>query len=180
MAGKSNVMDAISFVFGHQAYDLRGRKAQDLIYKSPLSDETSAPDSASVELVYTELENGTEHSFKRTIRRTSSTITHYVDGKRVTAQQYHDELKTIGVDSKSPNFLVYQGDVELIAQKKWQAISRMVGASVWVDTIQRRIQSEKCRKRRGPKGHGFVRGKRKKSHQRKSEHETTKRRSESI
>jgi len=116
-SGKSNVMDAISFVFGQQAYDLRGRKAQDLIYKSPLSDETSAPDSASVELVYTELENGTEHSFKRTIRRTSSTITHYVDGKRVTAQQYHDELKTIGVDSKSPNFLVYQGDVELIAQK---------------------------------------------------------------
>ncbi len=60
--GKSNIMDAISFVLGVRSSDLRAGNMRDLIYKS---DEVTLTD-AFVELTFLTAE-GNEMSFKRTV-----------------------------------------------------------------------------------------------------------------
>ncbi|ETO34086.1 condensin complex component SMC1 [Reticulomyxa filosa] len=139
-SGKSNIMDAISFVFGQQAHDLRGKKVEDLIHKSPPNDENGDP---------TSLKETTKHFcfvflnyllFFIFILTQSSPITHFVNGVRVKSQEYKDQvqpiklLKLIGVDVKSPNFLVYQGDVELIAQKNGKQLVE------WMERVSGSIQ----------------------------------------
>ena len=48
-----------------------------------------------------------------------------IDRKAVTAEQYSAKLASMGLNIKSKNFLVFQGDVESIAQKAPKALTAL-------------------------------------------------------
>jgi structural maintenance of chromosome 1 len=63
--GKSNVMDALSFVMGEKTANLRVKSIQELIHGAHIGKPVSS--SASVQIVYVE-ESGQEKTFARIIR----------------------------------------------------------------------------------------------------------------
>jgi structural maintenance of chromosome 1 len=121
-SGKSNIMDAISFVLGVKTQQLRGAQLKDLVYQSPVAADNA--NAAFVEMLYIE-DDRNEKRFRRAI--TSGGAADYkVDGKRMSWKEYIQELEKINVLVKVRNFLVFQGDVESIAQKSPQEITQLV------------------------------------------------------
>eukprot|EP00960_Hanusia_phi_P002000 57676-Hanusia_phi.AAC.4 len=115
-SGKSNLMDAISFVVGVTTTTLRGSRIAD--FRSNLSTASGSP--TSVSLFYRGPEKGSgkfeEIQFTRTI--TSRDTSEYkIDNKKVDEKEYQKRLKSIGLLVKSRNFLVFQNEVEAVAQK---------------------------------------------------------------
>ena len=148
-AGKSNLMDAISFVLGVRAAHLRGHHLLDLIHRSaPIETESnglvSSPSGKSntksntnsqgawVSMVY-ELDTsdaniqgynvGDEVPFKRTIQPNGTSV-YSIGTENVTKTMYDDTLLEIGIVVKARNSLVFQGDVESIAQKKPEELTK--------------------------------------------------------
>ena len=90
----------------------------------------SGPGDAHVELVYSLSEDerrafvGHELfasppaslAFRRTIHRSGSSV-YRVNGQTLSWERYSAVLELIGVSVRAKNFLVFQGDVESIAQK---------------------------------------------------------------
>lgn len=135
-AGKSNMMDAISFVLGIKSSHLRSQTITDLIYRgrlehSDLPDasrdtitQLSNPTSAYVKAVY-EKDDGEKIEFKRSIQANGSTD-YQIDESAVTATHYSNVLKNEGILIKAKNFLVFQGDVELIASQTPKDLTRLI------------------------------------------------------
>ena len=121
-SGKSNLMDAISFVLGVRSSVLRGSSLGELIYSSGTSGGSPDNDRAEVTLVF---EHGTGESkdqllFSRAIVPSSNAtgfVSQYrLDGKAVSAEAYNLKLESFGILVKARNFLVFQGDIENVAQ----------------------------------------------------------------
>ncbi|XP_078369218.1 structural maintenance of chromosomes protein 1A-like [Oculina patagonica] len=110
--GKSNLMDAISFVFGERTQSLRVRTVKDLIHGAPIGKPVAS--TGMVTAVYAE-EDGTEIKFTRKI--VGSGTEYRIDNKVVSPQQYTSKLESLGILVKAKNFLVFQGTVESIAMK---------------------------------------------------------------
>jgi structural maintenance of chromosome 1 len=149
-AGKSNLMDAISFVLGVRAAHLRGNHLKDLIHRSLTLDESGAPltpprtgevpppedGETFVTMVYVVDERdhlpgkrtGDELPFRRSVSYNAAdgttSSTYQIDGTTVTKGAYEDELMAIGIVVKARNSLVFQGDVESIAQKKPEDLTK--------------------------------------------------------
>lgn len=133
-SGKSNLMDAISFVLGVNSRHLRSTQLKDLIHKSPSPNTTDTNPNelkkgAHVTLVYS-TENdlppakSNEILFGRRISSKGVSSYHY-NAEEVSWDTYQNELKSIGVLVKARNFLVFQGDVEAIASKKPEELSKL-------------------------------------------------------
>ena len=121
-AGKSNVMDAISFVLGMKASGIRAEKLSDLIFRVEGATKGVAK-RASVSLVYVvaegeveELAGGDELVFSRAVTPAGASA-YAVNGNDVTADQYIKGLLEIGIDIKAKNFLVFQSEVDAVARK---------------------------------------------------------------
>lgn len=114
-SGKSNVMDAISFVLGVRSQQLRGSQLRDLIHRKEGEKVKDQSRSAFVEIVYQHKDKSKLH-FRRNIAPSGSSG-YSIDGKSCNWDKYNDKLKSIGVLVRARNFLVFQGDVESIAQK---------------------------------------------------------------
>jgi len=72
-----------------------------------------------------EEESEGEIQFMRTI--TSSDASEYrIDGKKVPEKEYQAKLKSIGLLVKSRNFLVFQNEVEKIAQKSPKELTELI------------------------------------------------------
>lgn len=120
--GKSNMMDAISFVVGVQTKHLRGEQLRDLVYNADgMRDKTRR--DGFVKLIYEPaagelagVEAGDELEFGRMINSNGS-CRYTLQGRTVTREAYDARLKDIGVLVRARNFLVFQGDVESIASK---------------------------------------------------------------
>uniref|UniRef100_F7DH69 Structural maintenance of chromosomes 1B n=1 Tax=Xenopus tropicalis TaxID=8364 RepID=F7DH69_XENTR len=112
-SGKSNLMDAFSFVMGEKPANLRVRNIRQLIHGANVGKPMST--TARVVLVYSE-ENGEERQFSRIIVGDSSE--YRIDGKPVGRSTYVMELERIGIIVKARNCLVFQGEVESLAMKK--------------------------------------------------------------
>lgn len=110
--GKSNLMDAISFVFGERTSSLRVRTVKDLIHGAPINKPVAT--TASVKAVYFE-RDGSEIAFTRRI--IGSGTEYRIDKKVVTPAEYNKRLEALGIFVKAKNFLVFQGAVESIAMK---------------------------------------------------------------
>lgn len=140
-AGKSNMMDAISFVLGIQAKHLRSSRLKDLIYRR---DMNSPPERrASVKLVYSLSEGeelvakfGSEIVFSRVILSTGVS-TFQLNGRDVTFEVYEQVLQQIGVLVKARNFLVFQGDVESVASKKPNELTHLLEQISGSDQFQK-------------------------------------------
>jgi structural maintenance of chromosome 1 len=115
-------MDAISFVLGVKTQQLRGTQLRDLVYQSPHAQDN--PDTAFVEMLYLEDER-VEKRFRRSITAAGA-ADYRVNGRRMSWKEYIAELEKINVLVKVRNFLVFQGDVESIAQKTPQELTELV------------------------------------------------------
>ncbi|ETW10094.1 hypothetical protein, variant [Aphanomyces invadans] len=135
-SGKSNLMDAISFVLGVQSRQLRSNQLKDLLHKSGLT--LSAETSAHVSLVYdldqdeqqrihAKLPGGitsNELTFTRCISE-KGIGSYRINNHEKSYEEYESTLKDLGILVKARNFLVFQGDVESIASKSPEQLTRM-------------------------------------------------------
>uniref|UniRef100_A0A672GJ98 RecF/RecN/SMC N-terminal domain-containing protein n=1 Tax=Salarias fasciatus TaxID=181472 RepID=A0A672GJ98_SALFA len=111
-SGKSNLMDALSFVMGERASALRVKHLGDLIHGAHVGRPVSR--TARVSMRYCD-EKGVETEFSRSISGDSSE--YRINDARVTFSVYSEELLNIGIITKTQNCLVFQGAVESIALK---------------------------------------------------------------
>eukprot|EP00968_Pinguiococcus_pyrenoidosus_P005097 scaffold330_cov246-Pinguiococcus_pyrenoidosus.AAC.5 len=125
-SGKSNLMEAISFAVGTSARKLRSDKLKNVIFHG---EEDAMPKRAMVKLVYRldedESEEQEEVHFSRSITA-SGKSTYQVDGKTVSFEEYERQLGSIGVLTDARNFLIFQGDVESIAQMSPTDLSKLI------------------------------------------------------
>uniref|UniRef100_A0A9J8ACS9 Structural maintenance of chromosomes 1B n=1 Tax=Cyprinus carpio carpio TaxID=630221 RepID=A0A9J8ACS9_CYPCA len=119
-SGKSNVMDALGFVMGERAVNLRVKHTRDLIHGAHIGKPSST--FASVSMIYCG-DNDEEIIFSRCISGESSE--YRVNGRQVTLAKYTGELEKIGIVVKAKNCLVYQGAVESIAMMNAKERTKM-------------------------------------------------------
>lgn len=122
--GKSNLMDAISFVLAIPAKYLRSQNLQELIYNNE-NDELNAS-TCNVSLFYitdeVDHENnekvnpGEEIEFFRRVNANGSSQ-YKINGKQVTNEDYIRKLASFNILVSCRNFLVYQGDVQNISTR---------------------------------------------------------------
>lgn len=124
-------MDAISFVLGVRGAQLRSADLTDLVYSSSAlrgesseSDEDDGPQRASVTAVLEEA-HGTEHRFQRVITSSGSSEYRY-NGRITTQASYNSKLEQLNILVKARNFLVFQGDVEAIAEQCSKDLSNVI------------------------------------------------------
>lgn len=121
-SGKSNLMDAISFVLGVRSEHLRASELKDLIYSEnalndnhEISYHEDVPTRASVMAVIEDTKH-TEHRFQRIVNANASTEYRY-NGRITTYASYNAKLEQLNILVKTRNFLVFQGDVESVAEQ---------------------------------------------------------------
>ena len=121
-SGKSNLMDAISFVLGVRSEHLRASELKDLIYSEnalndnhEISYHEDVPTRASVMAVIEDTKH-TEHRFQRSVNANASTEYRY-NGRITTYASYNAKLEQLNILVKTRNFLVFQGDVESVAEQ---------------------------------------------------------------
>jgi structural maintenance of chromosome 1 len=128
-SGKSNLMDAISFVLGVNSRQLRSNQLKDLLHKGISGNSSDL--KAYVTLVYEldegEIEGarqGQELLFTRLISA-AGVGSYRINNADVTFDAYQSKLKDIGILVKARNFLVFQGDVESIASKSPEELTKL-------------------------------------------------------
>jgi structural maintenance of chromosome 1 len=123
-SGKSNAMDAISFVLGVRTSQLRGNQLRDLVYRNAADpDDDPSRRKAHVRIVYV-TEKGRQLVFHRGV--TIAGASEYkVDGRVVSMEKYNERLAGIGVLVKARNFLVFQNEVQGIASKSPKDLTSM-------------------------------------------------------
>lgn len=117
-AGKSNLMDSLSFVLGSSATTLRGKKPTDFINRAARKQE------ASVTLVLRQ-PNNTEVALTRSIDAKGN-ITVAVDKHTVTDKEFTAVLKKFRIGHRVASFLVFQHEVDAVAQKKAKELTEML------------------------------------------------------
>ncbi|XP_043503177.1 structural maintenance of chromosomes protein 1A-like [Polistes fuscatus] len=117
--GKSNIMDAISFVMGEKISSLRARRLNDLI--SHKSDGTLISNSTHVTAIF-EIE-GKGKKFTRSIQNSSNVYS--INNEIVKFEFYIRELISLGLNVKSKNFLIFQGGIEAMCVINPKEISIM-------------------------------------------------------
>jgi structural maintenance of chromosome 1 len=117
-SGKSNVMDALSFVLGSAASSLRGERVADLVNKKSKKKE------CHVTLVMVTA-SGEEKALKRAITA-KGTIEVSVDGAACSEKEFSGVLKRFKVGSRLGTFLVFQHEVDAVAQKKAKDITALI------------------------------------------------------
>lgn len=130
---------------------MRSDNLKDLIYNAD-GQADSETRRARVTLVYqpsdSEIEDLAENqelTFTRNI--SSQGVSSYrLQGKNVTWDEYNRRLKDIGVLVKARNFLVFQGDVESIASKSPQELTKFfeeISGSVELSSEYEKLKSDK-------------------------------------
>ncbi|RNF20253.1 putative structural maintenance of chromosome (SMC) family protein [Trypanosoma conorhini] len=131
-AGKSNFMDALSFVLSPSAATaLRGKDATDFIHRGAQRRECAA----TVVLCHTAPTTsaaaaagrgqGTEVRFTRSVDQNGDVI-HKLNGTPVEERKYFAALTKLKVGTRVNNFLVFQHEVEAIAQKKARELTELL------------------------------------------------------
>ncbi|RDX49778.1 cohesin complex subunit psm1 [Lentinus brumalis] len=147
-AGKSNLMDAISFVLGIRSAQLRSSQLKDLVYRGRrLARNPDGEDGGQAQPEDEEAEDEAEEGegtakkawvlavyedahkkewrFQRTVS-TAGQSEYKIDGKVVTMVAYNAALVSHNILVKAKNFLVFQGDVEAVAQQSPKELSRLI------------------------------------------------------
>jgi structural maintenance of chromosome 1 len=112
-------MDAISFVLGIQSKHLRSTQLKDLIFRQNLDSKSARKAEVKLFYSYRDDDNDTTDKtiiFSRSVISSGST-SYKINGSEVPFDQYDSSLSSIGVLVKARNFLVFQGDIESVAQK---------------------------------------------------------------
>jgi structural maintenance of chromosome 4 len=114
-SGKSNLIDALLFLFGKKAKRIRLSKYSELICS------VNQSDSASVECIFEEIPEGGGSSSFISISRDvnlSGNCRYTLNGKNASFKEIHELLLSKGIDLEHNRFLILQGEVEQIAMMK--------------------------------------------------------------
>lgn len=127
-------MDAISFVLGVRGSQIRSTELRDLIYSSSAvrgdaddagsESDDGAPQRASVTAVIEDTKGG-EHRFQRVVNVHGASEYRY-NGHTTTQASYQAKLEQLHIMVKARNFLVFQGDVESIAEQCSKDLSEVI------------------------------------------------------
>lgn len=127
--GKSNVIDAMLFVFGYRAQKIRAKKISALLHQSSRFPNVN---SCSVYVHFVEIEDrpdntyitlpGTEFTVSRTANRDNSSF-YCLNEKKVHFKEVAKLLKQHNIDLEHNRFLILQGEVESISMMKPKAVS---------------------------------------------------------
>eukprot|EP01032_Pedospumella_encystans_P008621 gene8621-10210_t len=119
-----------SFVLGVQSRHLRSSHLKELVFRKDA--DSAQTRKASVKLIYRLSENeiagraeGSELAFSRSISA-AGVSSYRLDNKDVSYERYEETLQSIGVLVKARNFLVFQGDVETVAAKSPQDLTKLL------------------------------------------------------
>eukprot|EP00398_MALV-I-01_sp_L67-1_P000201 gene201-99_t len=118
--GKSNFMDAVSFVLCVEKQKLRVTKLQDLVYQTP--EEKSNPGRTAYVKLYFLDDVDDEVVFQRTISANGKSEFLLNDTKLKT-EDYIYECEKRNLIAKAQNFLVFQGIVDRLAQTQGQDLT---------------------------------------------------------
>lgn len=110
--GKSNFMDAISFVMGEKTTSLRVKRLNDLIHGSSIGRPVARSCYVTAKFI---VNNDYQLDFQRAVIGGSSE--YRINGNSVSSSAYLSRLEKMGINVKAKNFLVFQGAVENIAMK---------------------------------------------------------------
>lgn len=125
LIGKSNLMDAISFVLGIRSNKLRGAQLTDLVYKFSEDDlEKMTRIQCFVRLIFRHSEG--ETIFQRSIKIDSKSSEYRIDNKVVSFEDYEKRLSDFNILIKAKNFLVFQGDVASVASKTPKELTELI------------------------------------------------------
>ena len=126
--GKSNVMDAISFVLAIPTRDLRSSNLKDLVFRN--ESQHFRARTCSVSLFYvtdesdSELGSGKEIEFFRQVKENGQSQ-YKINGKPYRYDDYLSKLASCNILVKCRNFVVYQGDVQNIAARSPEDLARL-------------------------------------------------------
>ncbi|PWN30250.1 RecF/RecN/SMC protein [Jaminaea rosea] len=140
-SGKSNLMDAISFVLGVKSSQMRSSGLKDVIFRgrrmaadpgnaSGESDDDEAEGSAAdaqkatVVAVYEDA-TGKEWRFERSVTLAGASE-YKINGRGQSYNSYNRQLEKFKILVKAKNFLVFQGDVEAVAQQNPKELTRLI------------------------------------------------------
>lgn len=133
LLGKSNLMDAISFVLGIHSSHLRSQNLKDMIYRSEalrndgnegVPSSRTSPRKAHVTAVY-QTDEGREIKFKRSINQNGQSE-YRINNSIVQYTEYNTALEKENILVKAKNFLVFQGDVESVASQNPKDLTRLI------------------------------------------------------
>ncbi|KAM0688441.1 Structural maintenance of chromosomes protein 1 [Conglomerata obtusa] len=120
-SGKSNIIDALCFAFATHTSNLRADILDEMITKNC--------DTASVTVTLTFRENDIERNctLKREIARKQPSC-YYIDGVRETCNHYTAFLEMHGVFGKVKNFIIFQGEIDSVANRSGNDLTKMIEA----------------------------------------------------
>ena len=113
--GKSNIMDAISFVLGVRSLDIRASNVQELVYRTDVERPQENTRECYVEMQFQPKE-GALIAFRRAIVEGGQSE-YFLNGEKVLKASYDEQLVAQNVLVRTKNFLVFQGQVESAAMK---------------------------------------------------------------
>lgn len=119
--GKSNLMDAISFVLGMGHKVLRTKNINDLIWRNPEDEAIQVPNSFVEAHV---ISDDSTLVFRRQLTRDEQP-SYYLNEQEVTAEEYKTRLVDAGF-SQDNYSLIFQGSVEQMASKTPLQLSEMI------------------------------------------------------
>ena len=132
-SGKSNLMDAICFVLGVKAAQLRGSLKELLYSNSDGTSEQDRPRRGHVKLVF-ETSKGEEIQFQRSIvpsgaSADASFASQYrISDRTVSWEAYNNKLKGFGIRVEARNSLVFQVCLAHITSPIWPFLHSHVQA----------------------------------------------------
>ncbi|XP_070169774.1 structural maintenance of chromosomes protein 1A-like [Polyergus mexicanus] len=141
-SGKTNIMDAISFVLGGKLSALRVKHLNELVHGAFTG--KPAIEGAYVTIIFLTGDQNQEKSYTRSIREKGSQ--YEIDNKIVTRDFYMTELKEFGLDINAGNFLIPQGYIQYFAtinmSKELTVMFEEISGSNVYKAEYERLQSE--------------------------------------
>ncbi|ORM39784.1 Structural maintenance of chromosomes protein 1 [Babesia sp. Xinjiang] len=119
--GKSNLMDAISFVLCVSSTVLRGLDLKDLIYKS----RGKGSDPVTEAYVELTLNGGPKPVLFRRQISISGNVSYFVDGASISFKQYKESLREYRINTLGSTGLIFQGAVNDIAARSPAELTRL-------------------------------------------------------
>lgn len=104
-SGKSNLLDAISFVLGVKTAQLRYNNLKDLVSRSVREKLDSGSVQCYVKMIY--LDRKEQVSFMRSITAKGK-AEYRINNQQVNVEAYHEKLMSYNVIVKARNFLILQ------------------------------------------------------------------------
>ena len=107
--GKSNIMDAVSFVLGVRSSELRASNLKELIFRKESEKVNEISRECYVKLRFITA-NKTNLVFKRTISNSGSSD-YFINKVKESTDNYQGMLQELNIIVKAKNFLIFQGQV---------------------------------------------------------------------